>query len=130
MLRTAILGTVAQILAGLARIDPGEVIAVRNQVRFSCKLRNPEAVNYIRALQRKVRVDTAIRRGRNVNFIGRSNVVIGVVNFPPPLMADERDCVNVAFFGLAFSTEAMTRAETPIRMKTMRIGITVQATSI
>ena len=83
---------VSEVCAGGKRLDPRLVRAVGDQIGFSRQLRNPEAVDDIRRLERKggrmAALDCA-RAHRDMDLVGRDDSLLRVANLPPPLVADE-----------------------------------------
>ena len=125
MLRAAILRALAEKDARLMRVQPHFVDAIRNEVCLSGKLRNPETVVGVGGKQLQVRG----RTHGNMQLVRCDNAECWITKFPPKLMSD--DGHRHAFAGLAASCIAwITRAVVRNRTTTIRIGMTVQASSI
>ena len=60
---------------------------IRNQVGLARKLRDPEAVNHILGLE----VQEGGLTDRQMEFVGRDEVIVLVLQFPPPLMSHHAD---------------------------------------
>ena len=92
VLRAAVLRALAEEQAGLVRIEPHIVDAVRNQVSFSVELRNPEAVIRVRGEKfEKRRSRISWIADGNVKFVRSDDTERGVAELPPELMTDGDD---------------------------------------
>ena len=92
VLRSTVLRTLAEIEAGVVRVDPRVVDAIGNQVRLSRKARHPEAVIRVRGEKFQERW-RRIRRiaDRDVKFVRGDDAEIGIAELPPELMANRGD---------------------------------------
>src|SRR5215469_10233546 len=103
MFGTAILRALAEVGAGLIRIDPHLVLSIWDNVGFSREARHPETVRHIRRFKVEER-----RRGmrrvaqRNVQFVRGHDAELGISELPPPLMPDHanQDRIRRARSGL------------------------------
>src|SRR5882672_8942777 len=74
------------------RIDPHLVNTIRNQIRLSCKTRNPKTV--VRVSGKQFQESGRRTRGiadRNMQFVRSNHSETGVSKFPPELMAYDGD---------------------------------------
>ena len=92
VLRSAVLRALAEIEAGVCRIDPHGVDLIGNQIHLAGQSRNPEAMVDIRG--RHGQIGRRRVRGiadRNVQFVGGDDAEFRIAILPPELMADHHD---------------------------------------
>ena len=129
VLRAAILGALPQVQSSLVRIDPHAVFAVWNQVRFPGQTRHPEAVIGVGGKQ----LDES-RAGCAGSLTGTCSS-FAVTMFRPdsetPTRTDDRWRPLQLHWRVEplFWTLAMTRAVAMNKATTIRIGMTVHASS-
>jgi hypothetical protein len=113
VLSSAVLGTISNKNTGLVRLHPGVIDTVGNEIGFTSQLRNPEAVDDIGGLQDQVRGAGSPVFGahRDVNFIGCDNAKIGILDFPPPLVADESDFDGILWHRLVLNLHNRARGD-------------------
>ena len=83
------MSTLAEVQARCLRINPHCVDVIRDEIRLSRQLRNPEAMVNIggRELE-ECRFRCRITAHGYVEFVGGDDTVLRVPEFPPKLMAD------------------------------------------
>ena len=91
VLLAAELGALAAIRAGLARLQPGDIGLVRDQIELVAERRHPERMDHIICvhleLHRLADRDVDLVRG-----VEDARLVLAVIaHLPPPLMTDDLD---------------------------------------
>ena len=131
VLRAAILRALAEINAGLVRIHPHLVDAIRNQVCLSRQAGEPRSCGPCR---RKAASRTWASDGRladrNVQLVRSDDAELRIAKLPPELMADDSHLNSTLEASERPECEWITRAVARNRTTTIRTGITVHASSI
>ncbi len=119
VLSSAVLSALAQIKAGLVRLDPHPVGMVRNQISLARQSRHPPAVIRICGIQLEERGRRMVRIAyRDVKLIRGHHIEARVAILPPELVADDGDVDRARWPAVARN-----------RTRVIRTGIIVHASS-
>ena len=128
----AVLGAIAQIGSRLFRLDPHRVHAIRESGRSCRRVAAPRSCARRPPIPIAERFAVGFARvaDRHVQLVCRHDAQVRIANLPPPLMTHDGHFQRVGGAAGLFCTSAIVRAVTRMSTKTIRIGSTVQASSI